>query len=267
MALRLGPCSAWVGQADIEKVGSIPDDIAPARVAELADVATEILFYLSGRRYAGECVATVRPSRRVMGDRRRPSSWGTLGWYSGWGYCNGPLNLNEPNLGLMCGCDPIRSVTLGAYPVTAITEVLIDGVVLSPSAYRLDGGRELVRTDGHTWPLHQDMNLNPPAVGTFTVEFTYGSGPGPAGVYACAEYARQLCLRESQDGKCTLPERVQSIRRQGVDMVLLDPLDFIDNGRTGVPAVDSWLKAITRPAPRSGVYSPDHMPTARPVDA
>lgn len=247
--MRVGPCSAWVDQADVETVGKIPDDLTPSRIATLCDVATELLFLLSGRRYAGECTATVRPSRRVSGDGRRPSDFGDLGWYSPWGY----HNINDHGV---CGCSSPSSVTLGAYPVTAITEVLIDGEILDADTYEIRDNRHLVRTDGGVWPL---------CSGEFTVEFTYGSLPGPAGLRACAEYTRQLCLAETQDNRCQLPERVQTFTRQGVSAVIIDPQQFLENDLTGVTAVDTWLSALRMPRRTARVVSPDFLPATSTV--
>jgi hypothetical protein len=57
---------------------------------------------------------------------------------------------------------------------------------------------------------------------------------------------------------------VQSITRQGISMAILDPFDFLDNGRTGVYQFDLWLATVnpTGLPRRSRVFSPD---IARPV--
>jgi hypothetical protein len=43
---------------------------------------------------------------------------------------------------------------------------------------------------------------------------------------------------------CALPERLQTVTRQGVSWTILDPQDFLDQGKTGMPRVDSWLSAV-----------------------
>lgn len=248
--VQVGPCSAWVDQDDITAIGPVPDDITPAQWDDVAEAATAILFHLSGRRYAGECSATVRPSRRATGDRPRYySDWLTLD-----GACRGVRNLNDP-----C-CGSVQAVTLGSTPVTAITAVVIDGVTLDPGAYRLDGDRQLVRQDGGAWPACQDLDLPNGQPGTWSVAFTYGTVPDQAGLIACAELSRQIGLAISQNEKCRLPQRVQTITRQGVSMTLLDPQDFLDHGRTGIYLVDLWLKAVNPDGSRrrARVMSPDY---------
>jgi hypothetical protein len=68
----------------------------------------------------------------------------------------------------------------------------------------------------------------------------------------------------SGDDDCALPQRVTSISRQGVSYTLLDSQDFIDDLRTGVYAVDLFLKSSNpdKARRRSRVFSPDS-PRAR----
>jgi len=66
------------------------------------------------------------------------------------------------------------------------------------------------------------------------------------------------------DDDCALPQRVTSISRQGVSYTLLDSQDFIDDLRTGVYAVDLFLKSANpdKARAKSRVFSPD-VPRAR----
>jgi hypothetical protein len=66
------------------------------------------------------------------------------------------------------------------------------------------------------------------------------------------------------DDDCALPQRVTSISRQGVSYTLLDSQDFIDDLRTGLYAVDLFLKTVNPDKARrkSRVFSPD-VPRAR----
>ena len=61
------------------------------------------------------------------------------------------------------------------------------------------------------------------------------------------------------DDECVLPQRVTPISRQGVSWTLLDPQDFLDNGRTGIYHVDLFLRTVNpdRARLRSRVFSPD----------
>jgi hypothetical protein len=66
------------------------------------------------------------------------------------------------------------------------------------------------------------------------------------------------------DEDCALPQRVTSISRQGVSYTLLDSQDFIDDVRTGLYAVDLFLKTVNpdKARAKSRVFSPD-VPRAR----
>jgi hypothetical protein len=55
-----------------------------------------------------------------------------------------------------CSCTVLSEVILPG-PVGGVTEILIDGAVLDPLAYRVDNGNRLVRLDGGVWPACQDM--------------------------------------------------------------------------------------------------------------
>lgn len=40
---------------------------------------------------------------------------------------------------------------------------------------------------------------------------------------------------------CSLPERVQNVSREGVTWTTIDPMDFLENGLTGIGSIDQWL--------------------------
>ncbi len=48
----------------------------------------------------------------------------------------------------------------------------------------------------------------------------------------------------SDDETCALPQRVTSVSRQGVSFTILDQQDFIQELRTGLYAVDLFLKTV-----------------------
>jgi hypothetical protein len=58
---------------------------------------------------------------------------------------------------------------------------------------------------------------------------------------------------------CELPQRVTSISRQGVSYTILDPQDFVQEGRTGLYMVDMFLKSVNpdKARNRARVFSPD----------
>jgi hypothetical protein len=48
---------------------------------------------------------------------------------------------------------------------------------------------------------------------------------------------------------CALPERITTVNRQGMSWTVLDPLDFLDQGLTGLGSVDAWISAVNRKGP------------------
>lgn len=160
-----------------------------------------------------------------------------------------------------CNCEARCQIVIGT-PVAAITEVMIDGVVLDPSAYRLDRvtgrGAILVRTDGDCWPECQDMNATE-GEGVFTVEYAPGA-PLPAdGPLIAGRLAGEFAKACAGGGDCALPSQLQSLTRDGVDVQVLDPNTLPESILTGVAEVDRWVRSVNpgnlRYRPR--VLSPD----------
>lgn len=235
---KQGVCSPWASAAD---VCSPCDDYTfpEGLLTECIAAASDVLYELSGRRYAGTCEDTVRPTLHdFMFDHWR---WG-MGAEARYGIDSGPV---------LGWCNYVPEVLLGGYPVTGITEVLIDGAVVDPATYRVDDWRTLVRvTDPATntnggWPCCQDMASPATEQGTFEVTFTYGVMPPAMGVRAAARLGCELALACSPESgpECQLPERVTTVARQGVTAVILDPFAFLEQGRTGLYDVDLFLAA------------------------
>lgn len=143
-------------------------------------------------------------------------------------------------------------------PVSAVESVVIDGLELPRSAYRVDDASLLVRTDGGSWPTCQDFSRGVTQPNTWQVTYSRGEAVPEGGRIAAGllavEMARALC----NDKGCQLPTRVQSIQRQGVSMVMLDGFEDLDKGHTGVWLIDSWVASMTKPArPAAAVFSVD----------
>ncbi len=122
-------------------------------------------------------------------------------------------------------------------PVQSIDAVTIDGAVLDPSAYRVDNFTWLVRQDGDCWPACQDMDKQAGAANTWTVDYQWGL-PVPAALLA-AQGAWACEIAASCSGKtCRLPQRMQSLSRNGVTAQFVQPSAYIDRGLTNLPEVD-----------------------------
>jgi hypothetical protein len=78
--------------------------------------------------------------------------------------------------------------------------------------------------------------------------------------------ATELVKLYEGDDTCALPQRVTSVNRQGVSYTVLDNQDFIDELKTGLYAVDLFLKTANpdKARARSRVFSPD-TPRARRI--
>lgn len=256
-------CTPWLDAADLiddEACGARLVDVDPTNVQRGLDLATEVLYRLSGEKFPGLCTDVVRPcGRRPAGGPswRHPVSAPTWTWDRSWGVCSHPADA--------CGSCTLPRVALGRYPVESVDAVWIDGALLAASAYMVEDRRYLVRVDGDGWPCCQDLAGDYLTDDdTFAVEVTYGRDPDDAALVALRVYATEVALALCPgDNDCALPQRVQSITRQGVSVAVVDPLDFLDNDRTGIVLVDAWLKAVN-PKGRRGAARIT-APTGKPV--
>lgn len=240
-----GPCSLWTSEDAVTACcGGIPDGVD---VGYAVQVASALLYELSGRRYSGHCRATVRPQQVF-------TTCGPRGW---WRAGRRPW-----------GCRALDDVILAGYPVREIEEVKLDGVVLDPSAYMLTGGRYLLRTDGSWWPSCQYIELPDSEDGTFSITYTYGADPPLTGRHAAAKLACEVA-RACDGGECALPENVSRVVRQGVE-VAVDAARALPGG-LGLQEVDAFLRAVGPGRRRPAVVSPDSrryplVVTAGPAD-
>jgi hypothetical protein len=242
----------------------VMDDITPEVMALSEALAAQTLRMLTGYRVGG-CSTTVRPCNRSC----IPGSWltapdlgvlfaGAYGGSFGFSPYVGPGGqwLNACGCtGDGCSCTKVEEVYLPTVVnVGRVDSVVLDGVTLDPSTYRVDNNNRLVRTDGGTWPVCQDMGADS-GEGTFIVTYLDGNEVDGVGAYVAgllaAEFAK-ACVNKD----CALPANVQSITRQGITMEL-DP-EMFTGGMTGVRTVDSYIR-IWNPtnALPSGIYSPD----------
>jgi hypothetical protein len=241
--MTAGVCSPWATLADV--CAPCNDyDFDPAALELGFELASEVLYNLTGRIYPGECEDTVRPCANGV-----------------WCGCGGLPAVGRQAVrhyfpGAGCGCDDVDAVVLPGYPVVAIVEVLVDGQVVDADTYRVDNRRELVRIGSETWPINQNLSLPSTEPGTFEVTYLYGDGPPPGGVRAAAV----ACSPDKeQRARCRLPARVTSVTRQGLTAAVIDPLTLFQDGLTGVAEVDLWVASemLGRKRRRGRVIRPD----------
>ena len=213
-------------------------DTAPT--ADMQLVASEILHLLSGHQYPGVCSQTVRP---CSGGSSVPYNWPypTYPQLSNGTWFNNSCGCH---VSYDCGCKGIPQVDLGRSDIRLISEVNIDGTTLPASSYRLDARRYLVRTDGSQWPCCQDLSKNIGEVGTWYVTLSYGVNPPTVGQLAAGKLACELQKACDDADDCKLPSRVTNVVRQGVSFTVLDPQDFLSEGRTGLYEVDLFLSSV-----------------------
>lgn len=131
--------------------------------------------------------------------------------------------------------DTTSSITF-PQTIAAIESIVIDGEVLSPSAYRVDNGTLLVRQDGGQWPVCQDMSKPVGQEGTWTVEFWVGKKPDLIDNIAAGILAEEYFKAITGAKGCRLPKGVRSIARQGVSYDI--EVDMFERGLTGIHEVD-----------------------------
>jgi hypothetical protein len=221
--------------------------------------ATYMLWVLTGRRF-GTCQVTVRPCGTDCafygGWIAYPVTADGLG--TQWGpYVRGGQWFNCGCAG-SCSCRPECSVLLPG-PVASVVEVLVDGVVIDPALYRVDNRGVLIGMGGQCWPKCQNMNLAGDVEGTFEVTYLRGTPLPLAGAIAAGELACEFA-KACVGAACGLPQNVQSITRQGIEVQMIDPSQLMSSGMTGIHNVDLFIKAVNpnglRSRPR--VWSPDY---------
>ncbi|MET8773315.1 hypothetical protein, partial [Streptomyces sp. NPDC004658] len=171
------------------------------------------------------------------------------------------------NCGCTGGCTcSARCEAFMPFPVARVDQVMDQGTVLDPSAYRLDNGRILVRVDGDCWQECQDYNLPATEPGTWSVTVTPGELLPRMGQIAAGELASQFAKACVGAGDCALPAELVSLTRNGVQLEMPDPATLVDNGLTGLFNVDLFLRAVNpgRLKARPRVFSSD-LPRDRQV--
>jgi hypothetical protein len=244
----------WV---DTEELGIYADsDYA----YDAVQTASYMLWALSGRKYSGSTTVTERytsvydPYLRAGASRLSYSP--TL--------INGQVeNLPQGSSGPHGhhdfsgdGTSSYQRLRLRGRKVVRIHTIRTgDGDVVDPNQYYLADHSTIYGTPNSVWT---PSNVE--------VTYTYGTPPPAAGRAAARILATELVKLYEGDDSCALPQRVTSIARQGVTYTVLDSQDYIDNLRTGIYAVDMFLKTANPDGARtrSRVFSPD-TPRARRI--
>ena len=216
------------------------------QVKDATDAAVMVLWSLTGQRFSCEQHLT-RPCPRCTSGC---SGGGVVTpMLIGGGWVN---RITEQHRCTPNGCTSLML----PHNIIRVDSVQVGADVLAADQYRLEG-RWLHLLGGATWP---QQNLSTPLGedGAWSITYTAGSPP-PAGAAAAVGALAKELLAACAGGPCALPRTVTSVTRQGVTITRPDPASVIAQRRTGLPAVDLWITAVSPgdggPPPR--VYSPD----------
>lgn len=203
----------WITEADVEN----PTDPATAYSVE---AASWILYKLTGEKYPGVAQRT-----EWYGRENTTCSTCLPGF--------GDASLGVEHRHVFYTSTQQKRIRLRGTPVVSIDSVTYQGSVLPPSDYWVENSQNLILRNGACWDLNSG------------VQVVYNSGirPPEAGRMAAVRLANEFILAVSDPGECRLPDRVTSISRQGVSYDLLDPQDFLTEGRTGIYEIDLFIKA------------------------
>lgn len=237
---------------DVEDLGVYADsDYA----YEAVKTASYILWGLSGRKFSGTTTVTEKytttDSPYFYGGVSNLSHTATL-------VQGNVVNVPNSNAELLGdGTSSDQRIRLRGRKVVRIHTLRrgTTGEIIDPSEYYLADHSTVYGSPNATWTA-SDVE----------VTYTYGSPAPTAGKAAARILATELVKLYENDDTCALPQRVTTVVRQGVTYTVLDNQAFVDELKTGIYAVDLFLKTANpdKARARSRVFSPD-TPRARRV--
>jgi len=236
----------WVKPTDIDESLDLetidPSDVDLLKDYEAAlaacEFASQTLWALSGRKFhTGTVTEQYVVDRAWISPYALTPVRGASVYDKDWGiYVVDPYDWNT------------RKVRLNGFPVKSVISVksLADGSVLTPADYSV--------INRSTLHLNTDMSRG------FEITYRYGQEPPVAGRMAAKTMALQFFyLWSGREGECDLPSRVTNVTREGVSWTILDSQDFLDELKTGIYAVDMFLRSVNpdRARVKAKVFSVD----------
>jgi hypothetical protein len=217
----------------------LPDNLAASEFAvEACEAASFLLWGMSGRKFSGLTTVTEKYGKQLYEIESRIinlalSSTDLVGIRSSLPEFSGNLH---------------NTIRFRGRPVVSVESVVAvsSGIAYDPASYSLEN--------------HSTLVFNTFITDEVEITYTYGQRPPAAGKMAARALATQFSLLwGGREDECELPARVVSVNRQNVSWVLLDNQDFISELRTGVYAVDLFLKTVNPDGARqrAKVFSPD----------
>lgn len=155
---------------------------------------------------------------------------------------------------------PTYRVHLSGSPVTYVSSVSTEGGVSLDECTELEASQFLVIDEEQALSAGVDLSTE-----YLEVEYTYGDEEPPAVIAHAVDVLAAELVAASTGEYCRLPERVTSVSRQGVSYTVLDPQDFLTEGRTGIYEIDLALSVYNpgRAKARARVFSPEFPPGRR----
>jgi hypothetical protein len=228
--------------------------VSPAASGLYLQAATDVLYKLTAQQF-GICTFTLRPCRHDCYGNSWPFDGGN--WWQWGGLYPRPVLFDGAWFNLTCGscsgtcsCGPLEEAWLPG-PIFAVTEVKVNGIVLSPTAYRVDDFRKLVRTDGGRWPVCQNLTAADTESGTWSVTVQIGQEVPALAQLAVGELYTEIA-KACTGVACALPAGVTTITRQGVTLDFDSFVDLLERGLLGLRFCDMLV----------ATYNPDRLRTA-----
>ena len=208
----------WITKEDVAFPESLYADTA-------IEYASYVLYRLTGEKYPG----ITRTKETYVHERNgaQASDPATRQALVGLNIISLPYTLRNPD-----------RLYLRGNPVTQVHSVVQNGEVLDPSTYTLYNHR-FIKMD---YPA--DWRSLCSCQDGVDVDYSFGANPPAAGRLAASTLANELLilLGEGQSMACRIPERVRSVSREGISFDMIDPQEFMDDGRTGIWEVDLFIR-------------------------
>lgn len=239
--------------------------LSPTQQAFALRLATFTVYALTGRQF-GTVTLTLRPCNAPL----LPPLYQVypVNLINPWGTDEGntyyPLYIQN-GVWHNAGCAGINccgaTCELELPNTVSITSVTVDGATVDPTAYRVDNGYLLVRTDGACWPQCQNLDKNT-GTGVFTVTGVFGRMVPQEALDAASLLACEIA-KSIKGQPCRLPQRMANLSRQGVSVQFPPVNTYLDRGLTGLNEVDQLVVQFNpgRLAQRPQVLSPDMSPS------
>lgn len=217
---------------------------------EAAKAASNLLWAMSGRKYSGVTTVTERYVCATLSYRYGPSVRNNKAELVLGDVYNIPYtDMDSYTAVTTDGLSPQSRIRLRGRPVHKIHAIRNrSGVVIDENSYYLVDHSTLQATAGSRWTPCD-----------IEVTYTYGIEPPTIGKMAARTLAIEFAKLWAGDDDCALPQRITSISRQGVSYTILDRQDFIEEMRTGLYAVDLFLKSVNpdKARAKARVFTPD----------